>query len=214
MPDPISIAVADDHPLFREGVRRSLEAIPDFRILGEAADGLAALHFVQQHRPDVLLLDLALPDVSGLEVLRRLADAQSPTRCLLLTAGVSRQQLLHSLELGARGVVMKEAAGELLFKAIRAVARGEFWIGREAMADWVEYQRRHRALPRQTLTIRERDIIAKVLTGCTNREVAQELGISEETVKTHLSSIFRKIGVSNRLELALYVSGGKLDQAL
>jgi two-component system, NarL family, nitrate/nitrite response regulator NarL len=212
MPERISIVIADDHPMFRDGVRRTLEDVADFHVTGETADGIEALRLVAQKEPDLLLLDIALPDVSGVEVLRRLREAGSATRTLLLTAAVSRPQLLQCLELGARGVVMKEAAGELLAKAIRTVAKGEFWIGREAVSDWEGYQKRHRVLPRQTLTAREHEIIAKVLQGYTNRETGQELKISEETVKSHLSSIFRKLGVSNRMELALYVSSGKLDQ--
>jgi two-component system nitrate/nitrite response regulator NarL len=162
-------------------------------------------------KPDVMLLDYALPGYSGVEVLRRMHDAGSPTRVLFLTAGMDRAEVLQALELGARGVVLKDAAAELLGKAIACILAGEYWIGREVVADWFEYSHRQRA-PRLTLTQREHDITDQVLTGKTNREIGAALGISEETVKRHIRNIYDKLGVSNRMELALYISSGKLEQ--
>jgi len=209
----VRIVLADDHPLFRDGVRRALEAGGEFAIVAEASDGASAVQQATGHGPDLLLLDIALPGFSGIEVLRRLKELGAPVRTLLLTAAIDRQQTLEALELGARGVVMKEAAADVLVKAIRAVLRGEYWIGRETLAHWTDYARRHQA-PRQMLTAREREVSRYALDGLSNREIAEQLSLGEETVKTHVSNIYRKLGVSNRMELALYVATGKLTHPL
>ena len=209
----IRLALADDHPLFRDGVRRALEAGQEFEVVGEVSEGEATVHMVLSRRPDVLLLDLALPDISGIEVLRRLNDAGAKVRTLILTGAIDRLQTLEVLQLGARGVLMKDAAGHLLVKALRAIMKGEYWIGRQTMADWTEYARQHRA-PRLMLTDRERQVIVRMLEGMSNREIAEALSVGEETIKTHVSNIYRKLGISNRMELALYVASGKLKQPL
>jgi two-component system nitrate/nitrite response regulator NarL len=212
MPDPAAhIIVADDHPLFRQGVRSALEGLPEFQVAGEASDGAEALRLVADRRPEVLLLDLALPDISGLEVLRRLRDARADVLTLVVTAAIDRSQTLEALQLGARGVVMKEAAADVLVKAIRAVLAGEYWVGHKTMADWTAYAQQH-GTPKLTLTAREQEVIRHVLEGHSNRDIARRLSLSEETIKTHVSNIYRKLGISNRMELALYVSSGKLKQ--
>ncbi len=214
MPDlRTRLVLADDHPLFRDGVRRALEANAEFEVVGEVSEGDATVQTILSRRPDVLLLDLALPDISGIEVLRRLKDAGVSVRTLMLTGAIDRLQTLEALQLGARGVLMKDAAGHLLVKAIRAVMKGEYWIGRQTMADWSEYARQHRA-PRLMLTERERQVIVRMLEGLSNREIADVMSVGEETVKTHVSNVYRKLGVSNRMELALYVASGKLKQPL
>lgn len=207
-----TVAIADDHPIFREGVRRLLLQNATLDFVGEAGDGEAAVRLADEKKPDVMLLDFTLPGYSGLEVLRRMHEAGSRTKVLFLTAGMDRAEVLQALELGARGVVMKDAAAELLGKAITCILAGEYWIGREVVADWFEYSHRQRP-PRLTLTERERDITDQILTGKTNREIGAELGISEETVKRHIRNIYDKLGVSNRMELALYISSGKLEKS-
>jgi len=209
----IRLALADDHPLFRDGVRRALEAGQEFEVVGEVSEGEATVQMVLSRRPEVLLLDLALPDISGIEVLRRLNDAGAKVRTLILTGAIDRLQTLEVLQLGARGVLMKDAAGHLLVKALRAIMKGEYWIGRQTMADWTEYARQHRA-PRLMLTDRERQVIVRMLEGMSNREIAEAMSVGEETIKTHVSNIYRKLGISNRMELALYVASGKLKQPL
>jgi DNA-binding NarL/FixJ family response regulator len=220
MPDrtsPIRIVIADDHPIFRDGLRRLLAVEPDFEVVGEAADGHEAVDRVRALRPDVLLLDLAMPKAGGLDALRELAGSRTDVRAVLLTASVDRDDALEAVRLGARGVVLKAAATPLLYKCIRAVVAGEYWIGHERVQDLVASLRQFSAGAsggRQSsaaLTRREHQVALAVLEGASNKEIAQKLG--EQTVKNHLSSIFSKFGVSSRLELALYavhhgLSGG------
>jgi two-component system nitrate/nitrite response regulator NarL len=206
----VRVLIADDHQIFRAGLRKLLESEPGFDVVGEADDGATALALVQQLHPDFLLLDLAMPNMSGLEALRELATSGSTCQIVLLAAAIDKAQIVEALRLGARGVVLKDSATGLLFKCIRTVMAGEFWVGRESVADLVLYLRqfppavRTPAKKNFRLTPRELQVIATVVAGYPNKEIAQQFSISEDTVKHHLSSIFDKLGVSNRLELALF----------
>jgi two-component system nitrate/nitrite response regulator NarL len=213
MPDtqtPVRIVIADDHPLVREGLRRLLDLQPGFAVVGEAADGLDAVKVVKDVRPNVLLLDLAMPLMNGLEVLRELGEIVEGVKTVLLTAGIEREETLQALRLGARGVVLKESATQLLYKCIRAVMNGEYWVGHGRIDDLLKTMREveraplRDAPPASRLTLRELQVIAAVVEGAGNKDIGKTLGLSEQTVKNHLSNIFDKLGVSNRLELALY----------
>lgn len=213
--DTIRILVADDHAIFRDGLRRLLEAEPGFAIVGEAADGYEAVRLAREASPDVLLLDLAMPRRSGLDALHDISTAQLPVRTLLLTASIEEPQIAAALRLGARGVVMKESATQVLIDSIRAVMRGEFWVGREVVTGRVAARAAQAIAPeRKTrpfgLTNREVEIVTTIVDGCTNREIAQRFKLSEDTVKHHLTSIFNKLGVANRLELALFAINNRL----
>lgn len=207
---PIRIVIADDHPIFRDGLKRLLEADPTFRVIGEACDGVEAVAFVQKLRPEVLLLDLAMPRRPGLEALRELSMQSHSARVILLTAAAEKEQIVEALQLGARGVVLKDSATQILLKSIRAVMNGEYWVGRESVSNLVQYLRSLMEAPKNSgprrygLTPRELEIISAVVAGYANKEIAQYFKISEDTVKHHLSNIFDKIGVSTRLELALF----------
>ncbi len=209
---PIRIVIADDHPIFRDGLRRLLEAEPGLKVLGEASDGAEAVRLARQLKPDILLLDLAMPKHPGLEALRELSTgAATPVRVILLTAAAEKSQIVEALQLGARGVVLKDSATQLLLKAIHTVMSGEYWVGRESVSNLVQYLR---TLVQSTsddarqkkfgLTPRELEIVAAVVAGYSNKEIAEYFKISEDTVKHHLSNIFDKLGVSTRLELALF----------
>ena len=207
---PIRLLVADDHPLVRLGVRTVLATQPDFNLIAEAADGQEAIRLVGALRPDVLLLDLVMPRLPGLEVLRELTSGAEPVKTLLLTATIESKQVLEALQLGARGVVLKQAVSDELVDALRAVCRGEYWLGGRVITNLVQVLKDLTAetTPAQTNTFglspREREVLGLVVEGCTNREVAARLGIGEETVKRHMTNIFDKTGVGNRLELALF----------
>jgi DNA-binding NarL/FixJ family response regulator len=205
------ILIADDHPIFRDGLRRLLESEREFQVIGEACDGVEAVNMVRQLKPEILLLDLAMPRRPGLEALREMSTEASSVRVILLTAAAEKDQIVEALQLGARGVVLKDSATQILLKSIRAVMNGEYWVGRESVSNLVQYLRSMVEAssnePRKKnygLTPRELEVVSAVVAGYANKEIAQHFKISEDTVKHHLSNIFDKVGVSTRLELALF----------
>ena len=209
---PIRLVIADDHPIFRDGLRRLLEAESDMKVIGEAKDGAEAVKLARQLKPDIMLLDLAMPKHPGLEALRELSDGSTnAVRVVLLTAAAEKNQIVEALQLGARGVVLKDSATQLLLKAIHTVMAGEYWVGRESVSNLVQYLRNQIQASAEAskqkkfgLTPRELEIISAVVAGFANKEIAEYFKISEDTVKHHLSNIFDKLGVSTRLELALF----------
>jgi DNA-binding NarL/FixJ family response regulator len=210
---PIRIVIADDHPIFRDGLRRLLETEPDLKVIGEACDGAEAVKLARQLKPDILLLDLAMPRHPGLEALREMSSASNSNavRVILLTAAAEKNQIVEALQLGARGVVLKDSATQLLLKAIHTVMAGEYWVGRESVSNLVQYLRtlvqssgEEARKKKFGLTPRELEIVSAVVAGYSNKETAEYFKISEDTVKHHLSNIFDKLGVSTRLELALF----------
>ena len=208
MAGTIRILIADDHAIFRDGVRRLLMTQEEFAVVGEASDGEEALRLVRDLQPDVLLLDLAMPRISGMEVLRELGRQESAVRTILLTAVIQPFAVTSALQFGARGIVLKASPPELLIKSIRGVYEGQFWVGSETISSWA---RAGQPAGGFGLTAREMEIIAAIKEGSSNREIASKLAISEETVKRHLSNIYGKLGVSSRLELALLASEQKLE---
>ncbi len=200
----IRIIIADDHAIFRDGLRRLLATQGDFEVIGEASDGKEAISLAQSLKPDVLLLDLAMPRVPGMEVLRELSKQETPVRTILLTAAIQPFAVTSALQLGARGIVLKASPPEMLLTSIRSVYEGQFWVGSEPIAAWAKAGQ----VPGAGfgLTSREIEIISSIRKGSSNRDIATQLAISEETVKRHLSNIYGKLGVSSRLELAVLAS--------
>ncbi len=207
----IRILLADDHPIFRDGLKRLLEAEPGFKVIGEASNGVEAVRLVKQLKPELLLLDLSMPQQTGIEAIRELGSLGASVRIILLTAAAEKSQIVEALQLGARGVVLKDSATQLLIQAIRTVMGGEYWVGREQVSNLVQYLRMLMQTTAQEtkqrkfgLTPRELEIVSAVVAGFANKEIAGHFKISEDTVKHHLSNIFDKLGVSTRLELALF----------
>jgi two-component system, NarL family, nitrate/nitrite response regulator NarL len=213
----LRVLLVDDHALFRNALRKLLEIEPGFELAGEAASAREALELVKKANPDVVLLDLSMPQESGMEVLRRMTDVGHPAKVILLVASIERSEIIECLRLGARGVVLKDSASQTLYKSIRTVMQGQYWIDHNCVADLVQLVRTMRVpgmnatqAPKFGLTARESEILATVVDGYTNKDMAKKFGISEQTVKHHLTSIFEKVGVSNRLELALFAMNNRL----
>lgn len=207
----VRILLADDHPIFRDGLKRLLEAEIGLKVIAEASNGAEAVKLVKLHKPDLLLLDLSMPQQTGIEAIRELGSLGASVRIILLTAAVEKSQIVEALQLGARGVVLKDSATQLLIQAVRVVMAGEYWVGREQVSNLVQYLRTLMQSTAQEarqrkfgLTPRELEIVSAVVAGFANKEIAEHFKISEDTVKHHLSNIFDKLGVSTRLELALF----------
>jgi DNA-binding NarL/FixJ family response regulator len=203
----IRVAIADDHPIFRDGVRKLLESEEDIVVVGEVSSGAECPAMLAKLKPDILLLDLRMPDKDGLTLLEEMNFDTLPTRVVVLTATEDDRDVVRAMRLGARGVVLKQSASDLLIKSIRKVAGGEIWLDKRMTAEVMkafskstETGRREKPL----LSDREKEIVQLVAQGFRNREIGEKLFISEQTVKNHLHNIFDKLGVSDRLELALY----------
>jgi two-component system nitrate/nitrite response regulator NarL len=208
----IQILIADAHAMFRDALRSLIEQEPGFQVVGEASDGLEVARLVKELSPDLLLLDLAMKSMSGLEVIRELKDRAAEVPTILLTAVIKRSQLVEAMKLGARGVMLKENSTSHLFKGISAVMRGEYWFRREDIVNFIdcirdgtlEHGKAEHFGSDLHLSPRELQIMGAIVDGCSNRDMAQKFALSEQTIKHHLTSIFAKVGVSNRLELALF----------
>jgi two-component system nitrate/nitrite response regulator NarL len=213
----IRIVVADDHPVVRFGVKNMLMSDPGFDVVGEAEDGDTAITQTIDLEPDILLLDLHMPRMPGLEAMRAIMSKAARVKIVLLTATISTQQIIEALQLGARGIVLKDSVSGQLAESLRAVLSGDYWIGGERVANLVqalsELMQQASVVPeRKTfgLTPREIAVVQCIVEGCSNKAISSQFAISEETVKRHLSNVFDKTGVSTRLELALFAITHKL----
>ena len=211
----IRVVIADDHPIVRDGLRKLLSLETDIDVVGEAGDGREVLEVIQDVQPDVLLLDLRMPNLDGLSALQALQQSNKRTRVIILTASEDKNEFVQAMKLGCSGIVLKQTAPDLIVKSIRKVHSGEIWLDSHTTAA-VMRQFSTGTDPgsgggngkggreRSPLSTREREIVALVAQGYKNKEMAEKMFISEQTVKNHLHNIFDKLGVSDRLELALY----------
>ena len=206
----ITVLIADDHALFREGLVMLLAQQDDIEVVGEAADGLQALRMAEALQPDIVLLDILMPEVGGLEVLPKIRAKSPRTKVLVLSGFAEDEYISEALQYGAKGYLLKTTTHADLAKAIRAAHAGEIWAERRVLTQvmGILVQKVHnvpfaKSPRRGDLTTREQEIVKQVIQGMTNKEIATHLGISEKTVKTHLRSIFRKLKISRRLQLLL-----------
>jgi two-component system nitrate/nitrite response regulator NarL len=220
---PVRVVIADDEGMFRTCLRQLLavppsvvkdvyrrDVGPGFEVIGEASSGQGTVETVQSMKPDLLLLDISMPRMSGLDALRELQRAQSPVRTIILSGALEQSQLLTAIQLGARGLVPKDSSTEDLFEAIVCVMAGRSWIAPTLITSLMDVLRTGvdpasaaPPAPAFGLTPREREVLSLVVQGCGNKEIAQRLAVSEETIKHHLTRMFDKVGAGNRLELAL-----------
>lgn len=213
----VRIVIADSHAMFREALTRLLRVEPDFHVIAEAEDGLEAITMVREARPHVVLLDLELPGCSGLDALREIRNAWPPTAPLLLVDSIDDQQLIDALCLGAHGVALKTAATGLLFKGIRAVVAGEYWLERKRVSLLIR-NLNNRLHSRQEdnhhnffgLNQRELELVAAIAEGDSTRQIAEKFNRSEVTVRHQLTNVFRKLQVRNRGELLSFAMSHNL----
>jgi DNA-binding NarL/FixJ family response regulator len=204
----IRVLIADDHVVFREGLCKLLDAEGDITIIGEASNGNECIRMLTKLKPDILLLDLRMPDKGGLAVLEEVNFDSLPTRVIVLTAAEDDRDVVRAMRLGARGIVLKQSASDLLVKSIHRVYSGEIWLDNRMTAELMKAlakssdngPRRDKPL----LSEREQEVVQLVAEGYRNKEIGEKLFISQQTVKNHLYNIFDKLGVSDRLELVLY----------
>jgi DNA-binding NarL/FixJ family response regulator len=198
----IRVVIADDHAVVRAGLEELLRSTEGIEVVGAAADGDEAVRLAREQAPDVILMDLVMPGVDGIEATRRLVAANNEAAVVVLTSFSDRERILQALDAGAIGYVLKDAEPHELVAAIHAAARGESPLDPKA-ASAVLGARRERA-PAEALTEREREVLALVGAGLQNKQIALRLGISEKTVKAHLTSVFRQLGVYDRTQAALW----------
>ncbi|POR40171.1 response regulator transcription factor [Methylobacterium sp. V23] len=204
---PIRVVVADDHPIVRSGLEALLRSSPDFEVVASCSRGDFALVKIRQALPEVAVLDVQMPGLTGVQVLAALKEEASSTRVILLTASASDEQIATAVELGVYGILLKEAAADELLECIRSVSLGLKYLE----GDWVsgalkrygqEQDRNQAVSGLDTLTPRESQISELVARGMSNKEIARQIGVSDGTVKIHLSNIFQKLNVTNRTALA------------
>jgi DNA-binding NarL/FixJ family response regulator len=209
----IRLVIADDHPLILNGLENLFHLEPDVEVLACCRDGEETLQAVRRHRPDLLILDLRMPKKDGLAVLQELHEEKLPTRVVILTAELEEHEALRFLRLGVNGIVLKEMAPHLLVQCIRKVHAGEPWVERRSVSCVLDKLLQREAGARAlagVLTPRELEVMGLVVSGLRNETIAQELHISEGTVKVHVHSIYEKLQLDGRLALLRYAQDKRL----
>ena len=199
-PPSLRILIADDHLVVREGLRAILEATEDLVPVGEAADGAEAVRLVGELSPDVVLMDLRMPGVDGIEAIRQIKARYPEVEIVILTTYDDDEYIVRGLRAGARGYLLKDAGRKVLFEAIRAAARGESLLPPAVIAKVVAHLAEPKPVEAGRLSDREREVLALLAQGAANKEIAARLHITERTVKAHVTGIFNKLGVNSRAE--------------
>lgn len=196
----IRVLIADDHLVVREGLRAILEVAGDIELVGEATDGAEAVRLAGELTPDVVLMDLRMPNVDGIEAIRQIKARYPELEVVILTTYDDDQDIVQGLRAGARGYLLKDSGREALFDAIRAAARGESLLPSAVIDKVVAHLSEPRAVRTEALSDREQEVLTFLAQGAANKEIAHRLHITERTVKAHVTSIFNKLGVSSRAE--------------
>jgi NarL family two-component system response regulator YdfI len=196
----IRVLIADDHMVVREGLRAILEAAPDLTLVGEAADGLEAVRLAGELSPDVVLMDLRMPGVDGIEAIRQIKARYPAVEIVILTTYDDDEYIVRGLRAGARGYLLKDTGRQALFEVIRAAARGESLLSPAVVQKVVAHLAEPESVGVEGLSEREREVLALLTQGLANKEIATRLYITERTVKAHVSSIFNRLGVNSRTE--------------
>lgn len=212
----IKLVLVDDHPLVLNGLELLFSTDPELKVLASCSDGAVALEFVARHQPDILLLDLKMPKMDGLKVLRELHKLAPHPKVVILTAALDEDEVLEAIQLGVRGVVLKEMAPALLIQCIKKVYAGGEWIEKNSVSRALEKMLKRESEKQnlqtltERLTPREIDLIRLVASGHSNKQIAEQRHISEGTVKAHLHNIFDKLHIKSRVALTLYAQNNGL----
>ena len=200
----ISVLLADDHMMVREGIHQILELEENISVVGEVGDGIECIEAIDRLRPDVVVLDINMPKMDGISVLREIKDKKLSSKIIILTFYREIDIIQNVVDLGASGYILKEADSSLLIKAINIVTTGERYIQPSIASMLRQHKVLNQQKPTDNLTKREMEIIKLLVAGMYNKEIADKLNISEKTVKNHISSIYKKINVSDRTQAAVY----------
>ncbi len=200
--EAIKILIVDDHPVVREGIGSMLKREPDFKILGEASNGLEAIEKVQELSPDVVLMDLRMPEMDGVEAMIRIKEEKPEVKFIILTTFSDDEYIFKGIAAGARAYLLKDAPRDELFKAIRAVSKGESLIQPVVASRVLDRlaELSKKSAPSETLSEREIEVLKLMASGVSNKDIADQLSITQSTVKTHITSIFQKLNVTTRTE--------------
>lgn len=214
---PIRILLIDDHTLFRSGIKALLQRQTDFEVVGEASDGLEGVKLVEQTPADIVLLDIDMPSMNGLEALAQIRESHPQLAVLMLTVSEDFDTLAESLRLGAKGYLLKNVDQEFLLRSIRSVCSGNSVMSPQMMTKFVTHMAHHDnneqrgTGTQETLTRRERETLGWLARGYSNKEIARTLNLAESTVKVHVQSILRKLGLTSRVQAAIYAIENNID---
>lgn len=204
----ITVLIADDHALIREGIKQILELESDICVIGQANDGEEAFELAEKLNPDIILLDINMPNINGIEALRRFKDMGIKSKVIILTIHEDKEYILKTLKLGANGYMLKDSSANSLIEGIRRVAKGEKYI-QSSVADLVSASRDDDSVDKSieqinSLTNREYEVLILIAEGLNNKDIAERLYISEKTVKNHVSNIFKKLDLNDRVQAAIF----------
>jgi NarL family two-component system response regulator LiaR len=206
MPESIRVLIVDDHAVVREGLRTFLDLQDGLEVVGEAGDGEEAVQLIRRLRPDVVLMDLVMPKLDGVEAMRQLRESSPETRVIVLTSFLDDERLLPAIRAGAAGYLLKDVQPQELAQAVRTAHAGKALIDPTVAARLVDTLADGRDESTEQLTPREREVLDLIARGFSNKRIALELGVAEKTVKTHVSHVLAKLGVSDRTQAALYAA--------